>query len=101
MPRRWQPPVAIARDRICRHARQLGWVVHRDELDGAVDLSLFCVKGPHPHIRVVRIVADDTPPDDLFRDEWVDSGLAIPRVVTPSQVTQFLDELSDIERSMA
>lgn len=91
-------PVEAARKRICRLARELGWIVTREEDEGVVLLVLIWT-GPHPQVRMIEVAPDAQPDDPYLRERVVSSGLAIPERVTPSQVQRVLDLLVDIERS--
>lgn len=96
------PNIGKARNRICRLAKSLGYIVTREEGDGVVILTLFWL-GPHPHVRLIEIVPTGTPADDPWplREQVVRSGLAIPDRITPGQVQRVLDLLVDIERNCA
>ena len=102
------PPVIVnravdnARKRLCHLARELGYLVGRDEEDGVVTVTLLSLDCRRPSVRVVQIV-----PDTYEQDHWplgerlVSAGLAVPHRVTPREVQRVMDLLMDIERSIA
>jgi hypothetical protein len=93
--------VARARKRICRLAKDLGYIVTREEDEGAVILCLVWL-GTNPCVRLIQIVPDGTTDPWPMRERIVTSGApVIPERVTPSEVQRVLDLLIDIERSIA